>query len=68
VPGAELDAFVDALATRIAKLNKWGITDTIRLVNTNLPPGCRVRRRVGCEALMPGGFHKPGDVENRLGC
>ena len=38
LPDAELDAFVEALATRIAKFDKWAIAHTKRLVNTSLPP------------------------------
>jgi enoyl-CoA hydratase/carnithine racemase len=81
LPDAELDAFVDALATRIAKFDKWAIAQTKRLVNTSLPPdvelgagwdACiaalgRPAAQEGIKALMARGFHKPGDVENRLG-
>src|SRR5712664_3860445 len=38
LPDAELDVFVDALATRIAAFDKWAIATTKRLVNTSLPP------------------------------
>ena len=78
---AELDAFVEALATRIAKFDKWAIAQTKRLVNTSLPPdvelgagwdACiaslgRPAAQEGIKALIARGFHKPGDVENRLG-
>jgi enoyl-CoA hydratase/carnithine racemase len=37
-PDAELDAFVEALATRIAGFDKWAIANTKRLVSTSLPP------------------------------
>ena len=81
LPDAELDAFVDALATRIAKFDKWAIAQTKRLVNTSLPPdvelgagwdACiaslgRPAAQEGIKALIARGFHKPGDVENRLG-
>jgi enoyl-CoA hydratase/carnithine racemase len=81
LPEAELDAFVEALATRIAKFDKWAIANTKRLVNTSLPPdvelgagwdACiaslgRPAAQEGIKALMARGFHKPGDVENRLG-
>jgi enoyl-CoA hydratase/carnithine racemase len=81
LPDAELDAFVEALATRIAKFDKWAIAQTKRLVNTSLPPdvelgagwdACiaslgRPSAQEGIKALMARGFHKPGDVENRLG-
>jgi enoyl-CoA hydratase/carnithine racemase len=42
LPDAELDAFVDALATRIAALDKWAITNTKRLVNASLPPDVEI--------------------------
>ena len=81
LPDAELDAFVEALATRIAKFDKWAIANTKRLVNTSLSPdvelgagwdACiaslgRPAAQDGIKALMASGFHKPGDVENRLG-
>jgi len=81
LPDAELDAFVEALANRIAKFDKWAIAQTKRLVNTSLPPdvelgagwdACiaslgRPAAQDGIKALMALGFHKPGDVENRLG-
>jgi enoyl-CoA hydratase/carnithine racemase len=81
LPDADLDAFVDALATRIAGYDKWAIANTKRLVNTSLPPdvelaagwdACiaslgRPAAQDGIKALMALGFHKPGDVENRLG-
>src|SRR6202041_2187096 len=35
LPDAELDGFVDALATRIASYDKWAIANTKRLVNAN---------------------------------
>jgi enoyl-CoA hydratase/carnithine racemase len=81
LPDAELDAFVEALATRIAGFDKWAIANTKRLVNTSLSPdvelgagwdACiaslgRAAAQDGIKALMALGFHKPGDVENRLG-
>ena len=81
LPEADLDAFVDALATRIAGFDKWAIANTKRLVNTSLPPDVELGARWdaciaslgrpaaqdGIKALMARGFHKPGDVENRLG-
>jgi enoyl-CoA hydratase/carnithine racemase len=81
LPDAELDAFVEALATRIAGFDKWAIANTKRLVNTSLPPdvelgagwdACiaslgRPAAQNGIKALMARGFHQPGDVENRLG-
>src|SRR6266481_1472114 len=81
LPDANLDAFVEALAARIAKFDKWAIAQTKRLVNASLPPdvelgagwaACiasisRPAAQEGIKALMALGFHKPGDVENRLG-
>jgi enoyl-CoA hydratase/carnithine racemase len=81
LPDAELDAFVEALATRIAGFDKWAIGTTKRLVNTSLSPdvelgagwdACiaslgRTAAQDAIKALMARGFHKPGDVENRLG-
>ncbi len=81
LPDADLDAFVETLATRIAGFDKWAIANTKRLVNTSLPPdvelgagwdACiaslgRPAAQDGIKALMARGFHKPGDAENRLG-
>lgn len=81
LPDAELDAYVEALATRIAGFDKWAIANTKRLVNTSLPPDveigagwdacmtsiARPAAQDGIKALMARGFHKPGDAENRLG-
>ena len=80
LPDAELDAFVEALATRISKFDKWAIANTKRLVNTTLPPdvelgagwdACiaslgRPAAQESIKALFAQGFHKPGDVEDRL--
>lgn len=81
LPDAELDAFVDALARRIASFDKWSIANTKRLVNASLPPDVEIA--AGWEACMASvarpatqerikrltaqGFHEPGDVETRLG-
>ena len=81
LPDAELDGFVDALATRIASFDKWAIANTKRLVNTSLPPDVEIA--AGWDACMASivrpaaqdriktlferGFHKPGDAEDRLG-
>ena len=81
LPDAELDGFVEALATRISKFDKWAIGSTKRLVNTSLAPdvelgagwdACiaslgRPAAQDGIKALIANGFHKPGDAENRLG-
>jgi enoyl-CoA hydratase/carnithine racemase len=82
LPDAELDEFVDALATRIASYDKWAIANTKRLVNAaSLPPDVEIA--AGWDACMSSisrpaaqerikqlfeqGFHKPGDAETRLG-
>jgi enoyl-CoA hydratase/carnithine racemase len=81
LPDAELDAHVDALATRISGFDKWAIAQTKRLVNASLPPdvelgagwdAClaslgRPAAQEGIKALTARGFQSPGDVENRLG-
>jgi enoyl-CoA hydratase/carnithine racemase len=81
LPDAELDAYVDALATRISAFDKWAIANTKRLVNTTLPPDVEIgagwdaciaslgrpAAQQGIKALMERGFHKAGDVEERLG-
>jgi enoyl-CoA hydratase/carnithine racemase len=81
LPDADLDAHVDALATRIAGFDKWAIAQTKRLVNTSLVPevelgagwdACiaslgRPAAQQGIKALIAEGFHKPGDIEERLG-
>src|SRR5712664_2946360 len=82
LPDVELDAFVDALATRISSFDKWAISNTKRLVNAaSLPADVEIA--AGWEAcvasiarpaaqesfkkLFEQGFHKLGDAENRLG-
>jgi enoyl-CoA hydratase/carnithine racemase len=82
LPDAELDDFVDALATRIASFDKRAISETKRFVDVaSLPPDYEIapewdvcfasimrppaQERI--KKLMEHGFHKPGDVENRLG-
>ena len=82
LPDADLDCFVNALATRIASFDKWAIATTKRLVNeASLPPDVEIRagweaclssiKRPAAQerikALLEQGFHKPGDSENRLG-
>jgi enoyl-CoA hydratase/carnithine racemase len=81
LPDAELDAYVDALAIRISRFDKWAIGQTKRLVNTSLPPdvelgagweACiaslgRAAAQEGIKALTAQGFQGPGDVEDRLG-
>jgi enoyl-CoA hydratase/carnithine racemase len=82
LPDAELDGFVDALAMRIASFDKEAIAETKRLVDdASLPPDAEIQpewdafiaalgrpasqKRI--KALMAIGFHRAGDVENRLG-
>jgi enoyl-CoA hydratase/carnithine racemase len=82
LPDAELDAFVDALASRIASFDKQALAETKHLVNlASLPSDddiapewdaflASVQRPAAqgrIKKLLEGGFHKPGDVENRLG-
>ena len=81
LPDAELDGFVDALATRISAFDKWAIANTKRLVNATacrrmsrwLPGGTPALPRSPGRRRKPGskpfdhGFHKPGDAENHLG-
>jgi enoyl-CoA hydratase/carnithine racemase len=82
LPDAELDAFVDALATRISAFDKWAISNTKRLVNAASLPAevemaagwdtcitsvARPATQARIKGLMARGFHAPGDIENRLG-
>jgi len=77
-----LNTFVDAMAMRIASFDKLAIAETKRLVDAaSLPSDADIRpeweaflaalnrpasqKRI--KALMERGFHRPGDVENRLG-
>jgi len=81
-PDAELDGFVEALATRIASFDKRAIAETKRLVDVNsLPPDAEIAPEWGAflaalerpaaqariRTLFGRGFHQPGDVETRLG-
>ena len=82
LPDAELDGFVDTLATRIASFDKQAIAETKRLVNAaSLPSDAEIapewdaflasvqrpasQNRI--KTLVERGFHRAGDVENRLG-
>src|ERR1700736_4418740 len=82
LPDAELDNFVDALATRIASFDRWAIANTKRLVNeASLPPDVEMRagwdacmasvkRPVAQErikSLLEQGLQELGDTEDRLG-
>ena len=81
-PDSDLDAFVESLATRIASFDKRAIGETKRFVDVaSLPPDfelaaewdvclasiMRPAAQERIKKLMEQGFHKPGDVENRLG-
>lgn len=82
LPDAELDGFVEALVMRIASFDKDAIAETKRLVDVaSLPPDEEIKPEWGAfiaalgrpasqtriKALMARGFHRAGDVENRLG-
>ena len=82
LPDTDLDAFVDALATRIASFDKQTIMDTKRLVDVaSLPPDIEIQSgwdacvasmgrpatQQRIKTLLDRGFCKPGDAENRLG-
>jgi enoyl-CoA hydratase/carnithine racemase len=82
LPDAELDTFVDALATRIASFDRWAIANTKRLVNdASLPPDVEIRAgwdacmasvnrpaaQERIKALLGQGLQQSGDTENRLG-
>src|SRR5438876_1503369 len=82
LPDADLDAFVESLATRIASFDKRAISETKRFADVaSLPPDfeiapewdvcfASIMRPAAEERLkkmMERGFHKPGDVEDRLG-
>jgi enoyl-CoA hydratase/carnithine racemase len=81
-PDAELDAFVESLATRIASFDKRAISETKHFVDVaSLPPDfeiapewdvclasiMRPAAQERIKKLMEQGFHQPGDVEKRLG-
>jgi len=81
-PDVDLDTFVDSLANRIASFDKQALSETKRFADVaSLPPDYEIapewdvcfasimlapaQERI--KKLMEQGFHKPGDVENRLG-
>jgi enoyl-CoA hydratase/carnithine racemase len=81
-PDSELDAFVESLATRIASFDKQAITETKRFADVaSLPPDfeiapewdvclasiARPAAQERIQKLMDQGFHRAGDVEDRLG-
>src|SRR5215470_7198961 len=82
LPDADLDEFVDALATRVASFDKRAISETKRFADVaSLPPDyeiapewdvcfasiMRPAAQERIRLLMERGFHRPGDVEDRLG-
>src|SRR5438876_4591138 len=82
LPDRDLDAFVDSLATRIASFDKQAISETKRFADVaSLPPDfeiapewdvclasiTRPAAQERIRMLMERGFHRPGDVEDRLG-
>jgi len=81
VPAAELEAFVGALATRIARPSMPAIADTKQEVNTSPNPDIDIgarwdaciaspgwpAARDGIKTLTARGFCKPEDVGNRPG-
>jgi enoyl-CoA hydratase/carnithine racemase len=81
-PDAELDAFVDSLAKRIATFDKQALSETKRFVDVaSLPSDYEIgAEMVVCydsvgrpetqrriKLLLDRGLHKSGDVETRLG-
>src|ERR1700681_2021722 len=82
LPDADLDEFVDSLADRIASFDKRVISETKRFVDVaSLPPDyeiapewdvclasiMRPAAQERIKKLLDQGFHRPGDVEERLG-
>src|SRR6266566_144451 len=82
LPDSDLDGFVENLATRIASFDKRAISETKRFADVaSLPPDfeiapewdvcfasiMRPAAQERIKKLMERGFHKPGDVEDRLG-
>jgi enoyl-CoA hydratase/carnithine racemase len=81
LPDKELDAFVDALATRIASFEREVITEIKRLVDiASLPPDSDMKpewdafmktsasptAQARINFLLDKGFQKPGDLEEHL--
>src|SRR5215470_14230897 len=81
-PDSDLDGFVESLAARIASFDKQAISETKRFVDVaSLPPDfeiapewdvclasiARPAAQERIRMLMDRGFHRPGDVEDRLG-
>ena len=81
-PDADLDAFVESLATRIASFDKRAISESKRFADVaSLPPDfeiapewdvclasiMRPAAQERIKKLLDQGLHQPGDVEQRLG-
>src|ERR1700681_2373290 len=82
LPDSELDAFVESVAARISSFDKQAISETKRFADVaSLPPDfeiapewdvsfasiMRPAAQERIKKLMEQGFHRPGDVEERLG-
>jgi enoyl-CoA hydratase/carnithine racemase len=82
LPDSDLDAFVESLAARIASFDKRAISETKRFADVaSLPPDFEIApewdvclasimrpvAQARLKALNERGFHKAGDVEDRLG-
>jgi len=82
LPDSDLDVFVESLASRIASFDKQAISETKRFADVaSLPPDfeiapewdvclasiMRPAAQERIKKLMERGFHRPGDVEDRLG-
>ena len=82
IADTELDRFVDALATRLASFDKQAIVEIKAMVDRNSLPSdadiapewdlflaalARPAAQSRIQTLLERGFHKPGDVETRLG-
>jgi len=82
LPDADLDAYVEALAARIASFNKQALMEAKRIVNVaSLPPDielesgwnaciasmARPATQERIKKLIERGFCEPGDAEDRLG-
>jgi enoyl-CoA hydratase/carnithine racemase len=82
LPDAELDGFVDALATRIASFDRQAIADTKELVDVaSMPPDAEMQpgwdafitsvqrpaAQARVKALIGKGLGQPSDIERRLG-
>ena len=82
LPDSDLDAFVESFATRIASFDKRAISETKRFADVASLPAdfeiapewdaclasmARPAAQARIKMLMERGFHRPGDVESRLG-